>query len=69
MLVSYKQKFTVDVINYLSEFVIKNINHFSLPWTEAVVLRCSVKKVLLKIWQNSQENTCVRASFLIKLQV
>ena len=35
---------------------------------EAVVQRCSVKKVLLKISQNSQENTCARASFLIKLQ-
>ena len=30
--------------------------------------RCSVKKVFLKILQNSQENTCVRVSFLIKLQ-
>ena len=29
---------------------------------------CSVKKVFLKILQNSQENTCARASFLIKLQ-
>ena len=26
------------------------------------------KKVLLEISQNSQENTCARASFLIKLQ-
>ena len=31
--------------------------------------RCSVKKkVFLEISQNSQENTCARASFLIKLQ-
>ena len=28
----------------------------------------SVKKVLLEISQNSQENTCVGVSFLIKLQ-
>ena len=28
----------------------------------------SVKKVFLKISQNSQENICVRVSFLIKLQ-
>ena len=34
---------------------------------EAVVRRCSVKKIL-KISQNSQENTCVRVSFSIKLQ-
>ena len=37
--------------------------------TEAVVLRYFVKKVFLKISQNSQENTCARVSFLIKLQV
>ena len=28
--------------------------------------RCSVKKVSLRISQNSQENTCARVSFLIK---
>ena len=35
--------------------------------SEAVALRCSAKKVFLKILQNSQENTCARASLLIKL--
>ena len=35
---------------------------------KAVTQRCSVKKVFLEISQNSQENTCARASFLIKLQ-
>ena len=35
---------------------------------EVVVQSCSVKKVFLEISQNSQENTCVRVSFLIKLQ-
>ena len=35
--------------------------------TEAVVQRCSVKKVLLDISQNSQK-TPVRESILIKLQ-
>ena len=34
---------------------------------EAVAQRCSVKKVFLEISQNSQENTCARVSFLIKL--
>ena len=34
---------------------------------EADSVRCSVKKVFLKISQNSQ-NTCARVSFLIKLQ-
>ena len=31
--------------------------------------RCSVKKVLLKILQNSPGKTCVSISFIIKLQV
>ena len=35
---------------------------------EAVVQRCSAKKVFLKISQNSQENTCARISFLIKFR-
>ena len=30
---------------------------------EAVPGRCSIKKVFLKISQNSQENTCVEVSF------
>ena len=34
---------------------------------EAVVQRCSVKKVFLEILQNSQENTCARFSFSIIL--
>ena len=34
--------------------------------TEAVAQRCSVKKVILEISQNVQENTCARVSFLIK---
>ena len=39
------------------------------PGPEAVVWRCSVEKVLLEILKGSQENTCARVSFLIKLQV
>ena len=35
--------------------------------SEAVVQKCSVEKVFLDISPNSQENTCARASFLIKL--
>ena len=38
------------------------------PKSEAVTLRCSVKKVILKISQILQENTCARVSFLIKLK-
>ena len=35
---------------------------------EAVAQRCSVKKVFSEISQNTQENTCARVSFIIKLQ-
>ena len=37
-------------------------------YKKAVVQRCSVKKAFLEISQNSQENTCARVSFLIKMQ-
>ena len=47
----------------LKTYYIKNV--FIL---EAVVQRCSVNKVFLETWQNSQENTCARFSILIKLQ-
>ena len=40
----------------------------SFKRTEAVAQRCSVKKVFLKILQNSQEYTCARVSFLRRLQ-
>ena len=45
------------------------IYHDNLPlaMSEADVQRCSVKKVFLEISQNSQENTCARDSFSIKL--
>ena len=36
--------------------------------TDAVVQRCSVKKIFLEISQNSRENTCTRDSSFIKLQ-
>ena len=41
--------------------------YFSIQNSEAVVQVRSVKKVLLEISQNSQENTYTRVSFLIKL--
>ena len=43
-------------------------NGFLSKNAEAVARRCSVKKVFLEIWQNSQESNCARDSFLIKLQ-
>ena len=37
--------------------------------TEAAAHKCSLEKVYFEISQNSQENTCARVSFLMKLQV
>ena len=42
--------------------------YFSIQHSEAVVQMCYVKKVFVEISQNSLENNCIRASFLIKLQ-
>ena len=36
--------------------------------SEAVSRRYSIKKVFLEILQNSQEKTCARVSFLLKLE-
>ena len=47
-----------------AEYILKTRDN-----SEVVVSRCSVKKVFLKISQNSQKNTFARVSFLIKLQV
>ena len=40
-----------------------------LHTAEAVAGRCSVKKVFLEIWQDSQENNCGRVSFSIGCHV
>ena len=41
---------------------------FKHDFTNVAARRCSVKKELLRILQNSQENTRTRVSSLIKLQ-
>ena len=53
---------------YNREFCFQWLYFANLLLTEAVAKRCSVKKVLLEISQNSQENSFVRISFLTKLQ-
>ena len=58
-------------INKLTEFSLlkKDIEEFrqQSKSSEAVVWRCSAEKVFLEISQYSQEKTCARVSFLIKL--
>ena len=41
---------------------------FTFQNTETATVGVLSKKVLLEISQNSQENTCARDTFLIKLQ-
>ena len=51
--------------NKLEEFLFfKTGTIFTPVFLEAVVRRCSVKKVFLEISQNSQENTCARTLLL-----
>ena len=61
-----KNSFSGTYGNCEMEIMHQNIKSHSE--TEAVVKRCSAKKVLLKISQISQEIICARVSFLIKLQ-
>ena len=51
----------------LQQFRSKKNHNITFKQTETVIQRCSVKKVFLKISQNSQENNCARVFLLIKL--
>ena len=49
----------IEPISYTGEFCVL-ITRQIFKGSEAVAERCSVKKLFLKILQNSQENTCAR---------
>ena len=50
-------------------FLLRKLTVSTRLWyTEAATRGVWCKKMFVEIWQNSQENTCARASFLIKLQ-
>ena len=59
---------TKRLFSWRKFLIIENIKNMPRIKSEAVIQRCSVNKVFLEISQNSQENTCARVSFLIKLQ-
>ena len=59
-MINYKQRWFEKMIARKDEPI------FQEP--EAVAQSCSVKKVLLEISQNSQENTCARVFFLINFR-
>ena len=56
-----------DVVGHL--LAVMFLHNLLVEWSEAMARRHSVENVFIKISQNSQENTCARASFLIKLQM
>ena len=56
-------KWELNIIIFILIMVV-----FAKTFIAAVVQMCFVKKMFLEISQNSQENTCARVSFLIKLQ-
>ena len=60
--------FNVNTINKskISHYI-SVIFFASTLFVEAVARTCSVKKMFIEISQNSQESTCARVSFLIRL--
>ena len=57
-----------DRLSVMVSRQIKYTGNFIFLLSKTVSRRYSVRKVLLKICQNLQENTCVRVSFLITFQ-
>ena len=53
---------------YIYIYIYKMDEQSYIRKPEAVAQMCSVKKVLVEISQKTLENTCVKVSFLIKLQ-
>ena len=54
--------------NVMFVFLTQNQKNKKRGDIEAIARRCSLKKVLLEMSQNSQENTCAKVSFLMKLR-
>ena len=57
---SYKPHYKILALWWKTSLIVKD-------WL-SLHHRCSIKKVFLDISQNSQENTCARVSFLMKLR-
>ena len=58
----------VDILSRTYIFLTNNFDKKRQQLSEAAIHSSSVKKVFLKVLQNSQESTCAKVSFLIKLQ-
>ena len=64
------QVLSLNLITQINQKALKRVNNLRIMKTEieAATRGVPCKKVFLEISQNSQENTCARVSFLIKLQ-
>ena len=67
-------KFCINSFNLSSRYLLISAHFLWISWKnqknfKSSHQKCSIKKVFLQILQNSQENTCARVSFLIKLLV
>ena len=70
--VNSKRRFNISISHDASNIYVVPVEKLFLEGlplrkTEAATRGVQSKKVLLKITQNSQENSCTKVSFLIKL--
>ena len=66
---THRKKNVKLIVTNSKDMFLLQITTTYIRMSEAVARRSTVKKVFLKMSQNSQENTCARVSCLIKLQV
>ena len=67
-LLCIERTFIISILLHIKKHCFLRFYCLFFKLGKAVTRRCSVKKLFLKILQNSQEKTCARFSFLIKLQ-
>ena len=62
-LLRHHEHFILEIMFWVKSILsLHKLHYHSLRFAEAIVRRCSVKKVYLEISQISQENTCARDS-------
>ena len=54
--------FHADLVTFTEETLYEKLHFYAVHWLSKVK-SCFIKRMLLKISQNSQENTCTRSSF------
>ena len=61
------REYGISMVSELDKYELYKMSS-SVREPEAVAGKCSIKKVFSKISKNLQQNTCVGAPFLMKLQ-